>query len=640
MSDDEDAVAALLDELAEAPPDDDAAPDDAALDTAASRLAENALAEACADALAEQLADAASCDAVNEAVIDAAADRIVETAVAAAASETEAADEALAESATDLFLDNAIAAAARETEAADDQTSSDTVARLGDAVATTLVEGAVAAAAADEDLAEAFAAAVDARAAALASHALDAAREALAADAERAHEAEVAERAARESERAAGFSLLSSQLADLGSLMSGILGRNDADVAAAFPEPETVSTDDGNAPELDAPSPAGDLATRLADLDETVSSMGAKDADEDLPKDLMEQEAALAGLRERLEHARLEGARLRALAETSPPATADPQHDEDASDGDGAPSHADLARLVDEAREALAGTRTAPSDLTQPQPAAPLFGGSAEPPPPPTPVAGSAATLFAPSVPQGPEVLGRFDRLKSQLSDLGDSVANLADGRRPPATAPAAVLVPAAQPPEPAPTVEQPPVAAAPRPPPASYGFAAREPGFLAPRRVAAEGAPAILSPAGARLGGFRGPEAPEYAASPHSVAGDYFAGDYAYEAAAPESEVYLPTPAGPATYREAPAEPTFEAPAEPPVTWHAQPLILPPPPTAPATPQPLQYTVPAPPPGHVAIPGLDLVDDTRPGMPRFGYASGAPLPDAPPEFIRDADDI
>ena len=239
-------------------------------------------------------------------------------------------------------------------------------------------------------------------------------------------------------------------------------------------------------------------------------------------------------------------------------------------------------------------------------------------------------------------MLGRFDQLKSQLSDLGDSVANLADGRRPPATAPAAVLVPAAQPPEPAPTVAQPPVAAAPRPPPASYGFAAREPGFLAPRRVAAEGAPAILSPAGTRLGGFRGPEAPEYAASPHSVAGDYFSGDYAYDAAAPESEVYLPTPAGPATYREAPVEPTFEAPAEPPVTWHAQPLILPPPPTAPATPQPLQYTVPAPPPGHVAIPGLDLVDDTRPGMPRFGYAydDRNAAPDAPPEFIRDADDI
>ena len=372
-----------------------------------------------------------------------------------------------------------------------------------------------------------------------------------------------------------------------------------------------------------------------------VGSEPAKEDESDLPKDLVEQEQALAGLRERLEHARLEGARLRALAETSPPATADPQHDEDASDGDAAPSHADLARLVDEAREALEGTRTAPSDLTQPQPAAPLFGGSAEPPPPPTPVAGSAATLFAPALPQGPEVLGRFDRLKSQLSDLGDSVANLADGRRPPATAPAAVLVPAAQPPEPAPTVEQPPVAAAPRPPPASYGFAAREPGFLAPRAELARGeAPAILSPAGARLGGFRGPEAPEYAASPHSVAGDYFAGDYAHDAAAPESEVYLPTPAGPATYREAPAEPTFEAPAEPPVTWHAQPLILPPPPTAPATPQPLQYTVPAPPPGHVAIPGLDLVDDTRPGMPRFGYASGAPLPDAPPEFIRDADDI
>ena len=118
-------------------------------------------------------------------------------------------------------------------------------------------------------------------------------------------------------------------------------------------------------------------------------------------------------------------------------------------------------------------------------------------------------------------------------------------------------------------------------------GFAAREPGFLAPRAELARGeAPAILSPAGTRLGGFRGPEAPEYAASPHSVAGDYFSGDYAYDAAAPESEVYLPTPAGPATYREAPAEPTFEAPAEPPVTWHAQPLILPPPPTAPATPQ------------------------------------------------------
>ena len=628
MSDDEDAVAALLDELAEAPDD--------ALDAAAERLAEDALAAACA----EELEDAAARDVVNEAVVDAAADRIVESAIKTAGNEIDAADEALAASATDLLIEHAIIDAAAETDDQDDRTSADTVARVQTEVATTIIEGAIDTLKDDDTLKEAFMEAVDARAAALASHALDAAREALAADAARAHEAEVAERAARESERAAGFSLLSSQLADLGSLMSGILGRNDAAGAAAFPEPETVAADDGNAPELDAPSPAGDLATRLADLDETVSSMGAKDADEDLPKDLVEQEQALAGLRARLEHARLEGARLRALAETSPPATAEPRRDdEDASDGDAAPSHADLARLVDEAREALEGTRTAPSDLTQPQPAAPLFGGSAEPPPPPTPVAGSAATLFAPSVPQGPEVLGRFDRLKSQLSDLGDSVANLADGRRPPATAPAAVLVPAAQPPEPAPPIERPePPAAAPRPPPASYGFAAREPGFLAPRRV--EGAPAILSPAGARLGGFRGPEAPEYAASPHSVAGDYFSGDYAYDAAAPESEVYLPTPAGPATYREAPAEPTFEAPAEPPVTWHAQPLILPPPPTAPATPQPLQYTVPAPPPGHVAIPGLDLVDDTRPGMPRFGYASGAPLPDAPPEFIRDADDI
>ena len=632
MSDEEDAVEALLDELAEAPPDD-------ALDAAAERLAEDALAAACA----EELEDAAARDVVNEAVVDAAADRIMESAVAAAGNEIDAADEALAASATELLIEHAIIDAAAETDDQDDRTSADTVARVQTEVATTLVEGAIDTLKDDDTLKEAFMEAVDARAAALAARALEDAREQLAADAQMAHEAEVAERAARESERAAGFSLLSSQLADLGSLMSGILGRNDADAATAFPDPETVSTDDGNAPELDAPSPAGDLATRLADLDETVSRVGSEPAkEEDLPKDLVEQEQALAGLRARLEHARLEGARLRALAETSPPATAEINRDEDASDGDAAPSHADLARLVDEAREALEGTRTAPSDLTQPQPAAPLFGGSAEPPPPPTPVAGSAATLFAPAPVPSNEVLSRFDQLKSQLSDLGDSVANLADGRRPPATAPAAVLVPAAQPPEPAPTVEQPPVAAAPRPPPASYGFAAREPGFLAPRRVAAEGAPAILSPAGTRLGGFRGPEAPEYAASPHAVAGDYFAGDYAYDAAAPESEVYLPTPAGPATYREAPADPPPAAPAEPPVTWHAQPLILPPPPTAPATPQPLQYTVPAPPPGHVAIPGLDLVDDTRPGMPRFGYAydDRNAAPDAPPEFIRDADDL
>ena len=336
MSDDEDAVAALLDELAEAPDD--------ALDAAAERLAEDALAAACA----EELEDAAARDVVNEAVVDAAADCIVESAIKTAGNEIDAADEALAASATDLLIEHAIIDAAAETDDQDDRTSADTVARVQTEVATTIIEGAIDTLKDDDTLKEAFMEAVDARAAALASHALDAAREALAADAARAHEAEVAERAARESERAAGFSLLSSQLADLGSLMSGILGRNGADVAAAFPEPETVSTDDGNAPELDAPSPAGDLATRLADLDETVSSMGAKDADEDLPKDLVEQEQALAGLRARLEHARLEGARLRALAETSPPATAEPRRDdEDASDGDAAPSHADLARLVD-----------------------------------------------------------------------------------------------------------------------------------------------------------------------------------------------------------------------------------------------------------------------------------------------------
>ena len=176
-------------------------------------------------------------------------------------------------------------------------------------------------------------------------------------------------------------------------------------------------------------------------------------------------------------------------------------------------------------------------------------------------------------------------------------------------------------------------MAAAPRPPPASYGFAAREPGFLAPRRVAAEGAPAILSPAGARLGGFRGPEAPEYAASPHSVAGDYFSGDYAHDAAAPESEVYLPTPAGPATYREAPAEPTFEAPAEPPVTWHAQPLILPPPPTAPATPSLQQGTVRRR--RRATSPSPASTSSTTRGRACRASAttSGAPAaPDAPPD--------
>ena len=42
-------------------------------------------------------------------------------------------------------------------------------------------------------------------------------------------------------------------------------------------------------------------------------------------------------IRARLEHARLEGARLRALAETSPPATAEVHNrDEDASDGEDA----------------------------------------------------------------------------------------------------------------------------------------------------------------------------------------------------------------------------------------------------------------------------------------------------------------
>jgi len=661
---DEDDVDAILDELAEAAPADDAALDAAAaalagdvlMDAAASALADDALPAACIDALAERLADAATLDAINDVLIDAAADRIVEAAVVAAANETEAAEEALAEAATDRILESAIAAAARETEAADDTTSGDVVATLSDAVATTLVESAVTTAAADEALTEAFAAAVDARAAALAVDAIAASRESLAADAERAHEAEVAERAERESERAAGFSLLSSQLADLGSLMSSILGgRSDVDVPTEplFPEPETAGPS-AREPELDAPSPAGDLATRLADLGDAVSRVGGPapaaapepEPATDLSKDLLEQKDALAGFRARLEHARLEGARLRALAETSPPATAEPFRDEDGSDGDAAPSHADLARLVDEAREALEGTRTAPTGLRAPRSAAPLFGASDEPAPPPTPVAGSASTLFAPApLPPNEAREAGFDRLRAQLDSLGDSVADLADGRRPPpATAPAAVLVPAARRAEPprtapvAPIIEPEPAAVspAPRPPPASYGFAVREPEFLAPRRVsAAGGAPAILSPTSGRLGGFRGRSEPEYV-SPHSVAGDYFTGDYSY--GTPESEVYLPTPAGPSTYRPPPAaEPRPAAPA----TWHAQPLTLPPPPTLPQPPTAPQYTVPPLPSGHVAIPGLDLINDTRPGMPRFGYAYGYQnVPEEPPQFIRGPDDL
>ena len=172
MSDDEDAVAALLDELAEAPPDD-------ALDAAAERLAEDALAAACA----EELEDAAARDVVNEAVVDAAADRIVESAIKTAGNEIDAADEALAASATELLIEHAIIDAAAETDDQDDRTSADTVARVQTEVATTIIEGAIDTLKDDDTLKEAFMEAVDARAAALASHALDAAREALAADA-------------------------------------------------------------------------------------------------------------------------------------------------------------------------------------------------------------------------------------------------------------------------------------------------------------------------------------------------------------------------------------------------------------------------------------------------------------------------
>ena len=132
MSDDEDAVAALLDELAEAPPDD-------ALDAAAERLAEDALAAACA----EELEDAAARDVVNEAVVDAAADRIVESAIKTAGNEIDAADEALAASATELLIEHAIIDAAAETDDQDDRTSADTVARVQTEVATTIIEGAI-----------------------------------------------------------------------------------------------------------------------------------------------------------------------------------------------------------------------------------------------------------------------------------------------------------------------------------------------------------------------------------------------------------------------------------------------------------------------------------------------------------------
>ena len=161
---------------------------------------------------------------------------------------------------------------------------------------------------------------------------------------------------------------------------------------------------------------------------------------------------------------------------------------------------------MDEAREALEGTRTAPSDLTQPQPAAP--SSAARPRRPPAADArrrerGDALRAGACS---SNEVLSRFDQLKSQLSDLGDSVANLA---RPPAARHRAGRRPRARgaPPEPAPTVEQPPVAAAPRPPPASCS-SPRAAGL--PR---AAPSPPRAPPRSSRRrgyeGGFRGPEAP-----------------------------------------------------------------------------------------------------------------------------------
>ena len=152
MSDDEDAVAALLDELAEAPPDD-------ALDAAAERLAEDALAAACA----KELADAAARDVVNEAVVDAAADRIVESAIKTAGNEIDAADEALAASATELLIEYAIIDAAAETDDQDDRTSADTVARVQTEVATTIIEGAIDTLK-DDDTAKRPSEAVDARA--------------------------------------------------------------------------------------------------------------------------------------------------------------------------------------------------------------------------------------------------------------------------------------------------------------------------------------------------------------------------------------------------------------------------------------------------------------------------------------------
>ena len=175
------------------------------LDAAAERLAEDALAAACA----EELAEAAARDVVNEAVVDAAAACIVESTINNAGNELDAADEALAASATELLIEHAIIDAAAETDDQDDRTSADTVARVQTEVATTIIEGAIDTLKDDDTLKAAFMEAVDERAATIATQAIEAARDQLAADAQMAHEAEVAERAARESERAAGFSLLS-----------------------------------------------------------------------------------------------------------------------------------------------------------------------------------------------------------------------------------------------------------------------------------------------------------------------------------------------------------------------------------------------------------------------------------------------
>ena len=218
-----------------------------------------------------------------------------------------------------------------------------------------------------------------------ASHALDAAREALVAarNARRSRGGRCA-RASRSSHSPPSSILPAPRWA---ASCPAFWARIVAATAAASSPPRTVSSARECAP-IVAPAAAADLAARLADRERAFAEPIDVSAKRSSPADPMARRAKTAALavpRERLEHARLEGARLRvARLSSSPPATSR-AGTRSRTPPDGPPRRATRprARLVDEAREALEGTRTAPSDLTQPPPRRPS-GGAAEPPPPPT----------------------------------------------------------------------------------------------------------------------------------------------------------------------------------------------------------------------------------------------------------------